>query len=75
MLASCFSFVGCGAVEQSTVLRICNCEDYIDESLLEDFEAEYPNIKIEYSTYGTNENLYNELVCFVNITPTIPLRT
>lgn len=62
MLASCFSFVGCDAVEQKTVLRICNCEDYIDETLLEDFESEYPDIKIEYSTYGTNENLYNELV-------------
>ena len=62
MILSCFSFVGCGNKEQDTVLRICNCEDYIDETLLEDFEKEYPYITVEYSTYGTNENLYNELV-------------
>ncbi len=52
---------GC-SVEEQTVLKICNCEDYIDEELLEKFEEENPDIKVEYSTYGTNENLYNELV-------------
>ena len=45
----------------SNVLRICNCEDYIDESLLDEFE-ELTGIEVIYSTYGTNENLYNELV-------------
>lgn len=54
------------------VLRIYNCEDYISNEeendgegyysydLITRFEEEY-NVEIEYSTYGTNENLYNEL--------------
>lgn len=42
-------------------LRICNCEDYIDEELLTEFEDEF-NCKIEYSTFGTLENLYNDII-------------
>lgn len=61
LVFSFFSFSGCKKTEQSQVLRICNCEDYIDESLIEKFQEE-TGIKVEYSTYGTNENLYNELV-------------
>ncbi len=54
--------VGCaGQTQEQAVIRVCNCEDYIDETLLEDFENE-TGIKVIYSTYGTNENLYNELV-------------
>ena len=34
---------------------------YIDESIFEDFTKE-TGIEVIYSTYGTNENLYNELV-------------
>ena len=55
-----FSLQGCNQ-QESNVLRICNCEDYIDESLLEEFTEE-TGIEVIYSTYGTNENLYNELV-------------
>jgi len=43
-------------------LKIANCEDYIDEELLDAFTLEYPNIEVSYSTYATNEILYNELV-------------
>ena len=54
------------------VLRICNCEDYISENeqtgetLYEEFERVYEeehgvDITIEYTTYGTNEILYNNL--------------
>lgn len=80
---------GCGKKEDSAlVLRIANCEEYIDEgeweddeeielsdgkkifgenSLVEDFCTWYQKtygekIKVEYSTYGTNEDLYNQLV-------------
>ena len=57
-----FGMIGCSQTENDTnVLRVCNCEDYIDESLLDEFEDEF-GIKVEYSTFGTNENLYNELV-------------
>ena len=62
LIACSFSFVGCANQDgETTVLRICNCEDYIDETLLEKFEED-TGIKVEYSTFGTNENLYNELV-------------
>ena len=57
--------VGCNQESQDKkVLRISNCEDYIDEELLTEFEELY-DCKIEYSTFGTLENLYND----IKITP------
>ena len=58
-----FSLIGCteNKTDSGNVIRVCNCEDYIDEDLLAEFEEE-TGIKVIYSTYGTNENLYNELV-------------
>ncbi len=59
---SSFTLTGCKEeVKQTGVLRVCNCEDYIDEDLLDEFYEE-TGIEVIYSTYGTNENLYNELV-------------
>lgn len=56
------SLVGCAKEDtDKKVIRICNCEDYIQEELLEQFTEE-TEIEVIYSTYGTNENLYNELV-------------
>ena len=60
---------GCG---NTTTLRICNWEDYISvdeesgETLAEEFEQYYldktgQKIKVEYSTFGTCEELYNTL--------------
>lgn len=83
-----FTCTGCGQSESNTlVIRVANCEEYIDEgdwdddelieldngkeiigenSLVDDFcewyEEEYgEKIEVEYSTYGTNEDLYNQL--------------
>lgn len=62
MLLPTFGLFGCAeSRQQTTVLRVCNCEDYIDEELLDEFTEE-TGIEVVYSTYGTNENLYNELV-------------
>ena len=71
IILSSFTFVGCKKSDhgEKKVLRISNCEDYIstgDESgeyvdLLAKFTEE-TGIEVEYSTYSTNENLYNELV-------------
>ncbi len=73
--------------DDTVVLRISNCEEYIDEggwdreediidldsgdifsdnSMIEEFEKWYKktygkNIVVEYSTFGTNEDLYNQL--------------
>ena len=73
---SCFSLAGCANQTRNKnsnlVLRICNCEDYISENeetgetLYEEFERVYEqihdvDITIEYTTYGTNEILYNNL--------------
>ena len=47
------------------VLKVCNWEDYIDEAVCDEFEAymaeKGQTVRVEYSTFGTNENLYNDL--------------
>ncbi len=50
---------GCG--DDRTTLNIYNWEDYIDESVLEEFEEEYPHIKINYERFVTNEDMYNKI--------------
>ncbi len=70
MIVSCFSFVGCKQEENVLILNVYNWEDYIckDENadLISDFEAfatqKYgKKVVVNYSTFGTNENMYNEL--------------
>ena len=65
---------GCGKEQKKEVLRVYNWEDYISEptqnsdgtsendyvDLVAEFEKEY-GVTVEYSTFGTNENMYNEL--------------
>lgn len=60
-------FSGCSKSNGSSkVLRVYNWEDYISEGgdgyvdLIGEFEKEY-GVTVEYSTFGTNENMYNEL--------------
>ena len=70
------SAAGCSSGgESGKVLRVYNWEDYIcdqnDEEegyidLIAAFEADYLErtgtpVRVEYSTFGTNENMYNEL--------------
>lgn len=55
MLAVIVVSSGCG--EQKTVLNVYNWGDYIDESVLDDFEEEY-GIEINYETFATNEDMY-----------------
>ena len=55
------------AADSSTItLRVCNWEEYIDDTMIDDFEDWYyekygEKIKVEYSCLGTNEELYNML--------------
>lgn len=51
---------GCGQKKESKVLNVYNWGDYIDESVLKDFEKE-SGIKVNYETYDTNENMYTKL--------------
>ena len=62
LLCPCFSSITVFADENvSGVLRIGNWEDYIGEDVISGFEEQYPNVTVEYSTFGTNEDMYNEL--------------
>ena len=64
-----FSVSGCdrdSASDNRITLRVANWEEYIDESMVDEFEKWYENtygkkIKVEYSTFGTNEDLYNQM--------------
>ena len=68
---SSFSLAGCKEQDPNVIeLNVYNWEDYIckDENanLIEDFEAfasqKYgKKVVVNYSTFGTNENMYNEL--------------
>lgn len=53
---------GCGVSGQdsSKVLNVYNVGDYIDESLIDEFE-EKTGIKVQYSTYDTNEMMYQKV--------------
>lgn len=82
------SLTGCSIEnENEIVLRISNCEEYIDEGdwseddtvelsdgmqinsqngIIQDYEKWFyekygKKVRVEYSTYGTNEELYNQL--------------
>lgn len=41
-------------------INVFNCGEYIDETLLKDFEKE-TGIKVNYSTYDTNEAMYQKV--------------
>ncbi|NFG25652.1 spermidine/putrescine ABC transporter substrate-binding protein [Clostridium botulinum] len=55
-------FSGCADknVGQNGTVYFYNCGDYIDEDLLSKFQDE-TGIKVEYSTYDTNEIMYQKL--------------
>ena len=52
---------GCGSQdEESGVVNVYNWGEYIDEELLDQFEAE-TGIKVNYDTFASNESLYSIL--------------
>lgn len=51
---------GGGGDNSSKVLNVYNVGDYIDESLIDQFE-EQTGIKVQYSTYDTNEMMYQKV--------------
>ncbi len=54
------NFSGCSD-SGKTVLRVYNWGEYIDESIFDDFEAQYPDIRIQYETYTDNEIMYTKI--------------
>lgn len=53
-------FTGCSG-EQKKVLKVYNCGEYIDKSLLTKFEKEN-NCTIVYETFDSNESLYTKIM-------------
>jgi spermidine/putrescine transport system substrate-binding protein len=49
---------GCG--DKRPTINVYNWGDYMDTSIIKDFEEEY-NIKVNYSTFATNEDMYVKL--------------
>ena len=46
---------GCG--DKKPVINVYNWGDYIDPSVIKDFEKEF-NVKVNYNTFATNEDMY-----------------
>ena len=65
ILVMIFSLTACGGGGSSqegstTTITVFNWGDYIDESVLRDFEEEY-GIKVNYDFFATNEEMYVKL--------------
>ncbi|MBR3767206.1 MAG: spermidine/putrescine ABC transporter substrate-binding protein [Clostridia bacterium] len=58
-LASCNNTPGNSGEAQS--INVYNWGEYIDQSVLDDFEAE-TGIKVNYTTYASNEEMYSKIV-------------
>ena len=65
-LVACL-FAGCGKSEDVTVINVYNWGQYISEGddgsidVIAEFEKKYPNIKVQYSTFDSNETMYAKL--------------
>ena len=59
------AFAGCGdnegEADSTDSITVFSWEDYIDETLLDEFTKE-SGIKVNYFTFATNEEMYNELI-------------
>lgn len=60
LLASLLVLTGCGAKETKEELRVYNWGEYIDESLIPEFEKKY-NVRVIYEKFLSNEQMYNKL--------------
>ncbi len=52
---------GCGSDGRKKIY-VYNCGEYINEEVLSIFEKEYPEYKVVYDTYATNEEMYQKVV-------------
>lgn len=56
-----FALPACSGEGNKIVLNVYNWGEYIDESVLGDFEEKYPDIKVNYETYADNETMYTKI--------------
>ncbi len=59
LISAVIMATGCGPSSKS-VLNVYNWGDYIDETVLKEFEKQY-KIKVNYDTFTTNEDMYIKL--------------
>lgn len=58
------SFTACGGStstngsKSKVTINVYNWGDYIAETTVSDFEAKYPDIRVNYETFTTNEDMY-----------------
>lgn len=50
------------AKEEKTVLNVYNWGEYIEQSVIDMFEDKYPNIKVNYTTFDSNESMYSKII-------------
>lgn len=60
MMMLSFLLPGCGKKGGEKVLNVYNWSNYIDESVVKDFEEEF-GVRVNYDTYGSNEELLAKL--------------
>lgn len=60
MMMLALPLAGCGGGEQQRVVNVCSWGEYIDESLIDQFEEE-TGITVNYQTAESNEALYSLL--------------
>ncbi|CDZ74904.1 spermidine/putrescine ABC superfamily ATP binding cassette transporter, binding protein [Peptoniphilus sp. ING2-D1G] len=57
LATSLFALSACGATETKESINVYNAGEYIDTSVLKEFEKEY-GIKVIYDTFASNEDMY-----------------
>ena len=50
-------FISTGCGDNRPVINVYNWGDYIDPSVIKDFQKEF-NVKVNYNTFATNEDMY-----------------
>lgn len=50
------------AKEEQVVLNVYNWGEYIEQSVIDMFEDKYPNIKVNYTTFDSNESMYSKII-------------
>lgn len=50
------------AKEEQVVLNVYNWGEYIEQSVIDMFEEKYPNIKVNYTTFDSNESMYSKII-------------
>ena len=50
------------AEDEEVTLNVYNWGEYIDQNIIGLFEEKYPHIKVNYTTYDSNEAMYSKIV-------------